>query len=230
VLNRTNADDHLDMGGIPHPSPLGGELCRHYGGRMRLVLSVVAPVLAPVLAFALWWFVRSRRATFGPFDQLQVVVTPTRVAFDIVGRVRVSKLSPLGTESQFRLNAVDFQRDLPAKRTKSVELGGIRITKDPKRGVGLATHHRTLLLSGPRTDRFALGTSRSQLAVPPRLSPLWMLSGDPTDDPTNVSNGARTFDGVLVVAVSDLGQIPMVERSVLVDLPNLVRSAYAGLR
>jgi hypothetical protein len=199
---------------------------QHYGWCMRLVLSVVPFVVA----LAVFLLFRSRRSTFAPLGQVQVIVTPTRVAFDTVGRVRVSILSSLGTESQFRLNAIDFQRDLPSKRVASVELGGVRIVKDPKRGVGLATHGRTLLLSGPRTDRFALGTSRSQLAVPASLSPLWILSGDPTEDPIGLGVGARAIDGVLIIAVSDPSQIPMVERSVLVDLPHLVRSAFAGLR
>ncbi len=209
----------------------------------RRVLTVAAGLLMSLLLAGIVLVMRHRRQTFPSMRGVQVVARPVRIAFDSVGRHRIVWLGPDGAESQFRLSTVTFESGLPTKRSKGFEVGGVQFSKNARTGVGIATKVGALMMTGPETEARPLDCNPDSVKVSPELAPTWLLAGEFADlvEP-KASSGAtgasvaigtlrairnnnvdRAFDGVMILVVNSVDQIPMLERSVLQDLPGVAR-------
>jgi von Willebrand factor type A domain len=211
----------------------------------RRMLTAGATLLGVLLIGCVVLVMRHRRHTFPSMQGVQVVAQPVRIAFDAVGRHRIVWLGADGAESQFRLSTVTFERGLPTKRAKGFDIGGVHFAKNPRAGGGIATKAGVLMMTGPETESRKLSCNQDTVSVSAEFAPMWLFAGEFADllethpgghtgaggtvgtvgtlRVVRNSNLDRVFDGVMILAVNSVEQIPMLERSVLQDLPGVAR-------
>ncbi len=209
------------------PVPLVAPRTKTVTTRRAIIIGVALLLSLVVCAAAL--HLRQRRRTLPPMRNVQVIARPVRVAFDSVGRHRIVWLGQDGAESQFRLSTVTFESTLPTKRTHDLTIGDIRFSKHPPSGDVRATTVGALMMTGPETDSSKLACSVDTVTVPSSFSPMWVFAAELNDEagaiPGRQSNHRRdrAFDGLMILMINSVDQIPMLERSVLQDLPGLAR-------
>lgn len=195
---------------------------------MATVAAAMVICVASALSIVMVW---QRRRTFSALRDVQVIAQSARISFDSVGRHRISWLGERGAETQFRLNTVSAQSLLPTTRVRQFAIGSVQFVKHAKTGLGVAHLPGALMLSGPASEHFRLGSGSGLLAVPSSFHPLWLLAGSAQRisngqthlfTPGQVS-GDAAIDGLLILSFSHPDELPALERSVLRDLPGLAR-------